>query len=71
MNAVSLSPSEIWRFAIELTVVLLAVSAAAAAIASAMVVGLAGLIVDGVPKLKARLRPPIAAPIPSGTAGVP
>jgi hypothetical protein len=69
MDAVPLSPTEVWHFALAVTVLLLVVSAVAAAVASAFLLALAGLFAEGLPTIKAKLRPPLPIPLPSEHAG--
>lgn len=69
MDAVPLSPSEVWQFAVALTLSLLVISAIAAALASALLVGFASLYSEGLPKTTGKFCPPIALNIPSQNTG--
>ncbi len=52
MEPAALPLGQMWRFAVEFTLFLLLLSGAAAAAASMLLLGIAGLVTDGIPRLR-------------------
>jgi hypothetical protein len=51
MDSVALSLGEIWRYALEFTLLVLTLSAIGAALGSLLMLSLAGLVTEGFPRL--------------------
>jgi hypothetical protein len=53
MDSVALSLGQMWQYALEFTLLVLTLSAIGAALGSLLLLGLAGLVTDGIPRLRA------------------